>query len=116
MSLEKLVEEFARSSAAQTDALWQGDARAGNRHARRYIAAYKELRAQGEAGRDALATLLTHPRMDVRVRAALYLLSDRPAEAGPVLEEAAKSEGMVPFEAAQALKSWREGTWSLEVD
>jgi len=54
--------------------------------------------------------------MDVRVYAAVFLLSDRPAQAKPVLEEAAKGEGMIPFEASQALKYWEEGTWSLDVD
>jgi hypothetical protein len=116
MTPDALVEEFALNVAAQTDAIWQGDARTGNQHARRYIAAFKKLREHGESGRDALARLLVHQRMDVRVKAALYLLSERPAEATPVLEEAARSEGMIPFEASQALKYWREGTWSLDID
>jgi hypothetical protein len=116
MTLDELVEEFARNIAAQTEAIWSGDARTGNKHARRYIAAFKKLCEHGESGLDALARLLVHPRMDVRVKAALYLLSKRPEEAKPVLEEAAKSEGMIPFEAAQALKYWEEGTWSLDID
>jgi hypothetical protein len=116
MMLDELVEEFARNVAAQTDAIWNGDARTGSKHAKRYIVAFKKLREHGEGGRDALTRLLAHPRMDVRVKAALYLLSERPEEAKPVLEEAAKSEGMIPFEAAQALKYWEEGTWSLDID
>jgi len=116
MRLQELAEEFAQNVAVQTEAIWSGDARKGNRHARRYIAAFKKLREHGEAGMDALAALLTHPRMDVRVKAAVYLLSERPVDARPVLEEAAKSEGMVPFEAAQALKYWDEGVWSLDVE
>jgi hypothetical protein len=116
MKLEELAADFASNVAAQTDAIWKGDARTGNKHARRYIAAFKKLREHGEAGRDALTTLFTHPRMDVRVKAAIYLLSDRPEVARPVLEEAAKSEGMIPFEASQALTYWSEGTWTLNVD
>jgi hypothetical protein len=116
MTLQELAEEFALNVAAQTDAIWKGDARTGNRHAKRYIAAFKKLREHRDAGMDALAALFTHPRMDVRVKAAIYLLSARPEQARPVLEEAAKSEGMVPFEASQALKYWNEGTWSLDLD
>ncbi|NMO13453.1 DUF2019 domain-containing protein [Pyxidicoccus fallax] len=116
MNLQELAEEFAENVAAQTDAIWSGNASKGNRHAKRYIAAFKKLREHGEAGMDALATLFTHTRMDVRVKAAIYLLSERPSAARPVLEEAAKSEGMIPFTAAQALKYWNEGTWSLDVD
>jgi hypothetical protein len=116
MTLEDLTEEFSQNVSAQTDAIWNGDARTGNKHARRYVAAFKKLRDHGDTGRDALAALLEHPRMDVRVKAALYLLSERPTQALPVLEEAAKSKGMIPFEASQVLKYWSEGTWSLDVD
>jgi uncharacterized protein YwqG len=112
--LEKLVEEFALNVAAQTDASWKGDSRTGNKHARRYIAAFEKLREHGDAGRERLATLFTHPRMDVRVSAAAYLLRYRTAEARTVLEEAAKGKGLVPFEASLVLKNWENGTWALD--
>lgn len=112
--IEDLVAEFAENVAAQTDAIWRGDAKTGNKHAKRYIAAFDKLRAQGDAGRDALAVLLTHPRMDVRVSAAAYLLRHRMAESRAILEEAAKGEGLVPFEASCVLKNWDSGTWALE--
>ncbi|MFL5348902.1 MAG: DUF2019 domain-containing protein [Hyalangium sp.] len=114
MDLEELVEQFAEDVAAQTDAIWRGDAKTGNKHARRYNAAFDKLRAHGNAGRDALAVLLKHPRLDVRVTTAARLLRHRTAEAKAVLEEAAKGEGLVPFEAQQALQRWEEGTWALD--
>ena len=114
MNLEELIGQFATHVAEQTDAIWRGDARAGNRHAKKYMAAVEQLRAQGDPGRDALASLLTHPRMDVRVKAAAYLLRYRTAEARAVLEEAARSEGMVPFMASQMLMNWEQGTWNLD--
>jgi len=116
MTLEELVEEFAQNVAAQTDAIWRGDARTGNKHARRYLAAFEKLRARGSPGRDALAVLLTHPRMDVRVEAAAFLLRYRTAEARAVLEAAAAKEGMIPFIASQVLKNWEQGTWALDPD
>lgn len=116
MDLSSHVEEFARNVAEQTEAIMSGKRNGGNKYAKRYIAAFKKLRVHGEAGRDALATLLTHPRMDVRVKAATYLLSDRPAQALPVLEEAAKGKGLIPFGASFAVKYWYEGTWKLDLD
>jgi uncharacterized protein YwqG len=116
MTLKELVEEFAQNVAAQTDAIWRGDARTGNRHARRYLAAFEKLRALGNEGRDALAVLLTHPRMDVRVEAAAHLLRYRTAEARAVLEEAAAREGLIPFIASQVLKNWEAGTWALDLE
>ncbi|ATB32776.1 DUF2019 domain-containing protein [Melittangium boletus] len=113
-SFEKLVEEFAYHVQAQTEQIVAGDAKVGNKHAKKSIAAFMQLRAGGDAGRDALAVLFTHPRMDVRVSAATLLLRHRTAEAKAVLEEAAKGKGLVPFEASEALKRWEDGTWALD--
>ncbi|WNG56896.1 DUF2019 domain-containing protein [Archangium gephyra] len=114
MKLEDLVEQFAQNVAAQTDAIWRGDAKTGNKHAKKYGAAFDKLRTHGDAGRDALALLFKHPRPDVRVMAAAHLLRYRTAEAKTVLEEVAKGEGLVSFKAGQALKRWEEGTWALD--
>ncbi len=114
MKLEELVEQFAKNVAAQTDAIWRGDAKTGNKHAKRVNAAFDKLCAHGNSGRDALAALFTHPRMDVRVTAAAFLLRHCTAEAKAVLEEAAQGKGLVPFEAQQALQRWEEGTWALD--
>jgi hypothetical protein len=113
-TLEALVAEFARHAEAQTEALWKGDARTGNKHARQCLTAFKKLAAYGDPGRDALASLFTHPRMDVRTLAAAFLLRHKTAEAKAVLQEAARGEGLIPFEASQALKHWAEGTWALD--
>ena len=114
VKLEALVEQFALNVAEQTDAIWRGDTKTGNRHARRYLAAVDKLLARGDAGRDALSSLLAHPRMDVRVKAAAYLLRYRTAEAKAVLEEAARIEGLIPFIASEVLKNWEQGTWPLD--
>ncbi|REG28980.1 uncharacterized protein DUF2019 [Archangium gephyra] len=114
MKLEELVEQFALKVAAQTEAIWRGDPKTGNKHARKYGAAVDKLLAHGDAGREALLVLLEHERMDVRVMAAAHLLRYRTAEARAVLEEAARGEGMIPFCAQQALKRWKEGTWALD--
>ncbi|WP_375761582.1 DUF2019 domain-containing protein [Corallococcus exercitus] len=114
MKLQELVEQFALHVAAQNEAIFRGDAKTGNKHARKYGAAVDKLLAHGDAGRDALTVLLKHERMDVRVMAAAHLLRYRTAEAKAVLEEAAKGQGLVPFGAQQALKRWEEGTWALD--
>jgi hypothetical protein len=114
MDLEKIVQDFALHVEAQTEATWRGDVKTGNKHAKKSIAAFMKLRSIGDAGRDALAVLFSHPRMDVRVMAAVFLLRHRTAEAKAVLEEAAKGQGLVPFGASEALKRWEEGTWALD--
>ncbi|WNG43560.1 DUF2019 domain-containing protein [Archangium minus] len=115
-SLEKLVEEFAYHVQAQTQEIFRGDAKTGNKHAKKAVAAFLELRSRGDTGRDALAVLFTHPSMDVRTSAAAFLLRHRTAEAKAVLEEAAKGQGLIPFEASEALKRWADGTWALDPD
>lgn len=113
-SLERLVEEFAENVAAQTEAIKRGDAKSGNKHANRYISALKRLRVEGNAGRDALTVLFKHPRPDVRVAAAGFLLRYRTTEAKAVLEAAASGGGVAAISATMALKHWEEGTWSLD--
>jgi len=114
MALEQFVAEFARNIAAQTDCIMRGDAKTGNKHAMRALAAFKTLCTHGDAGRDALTVLFSHPRMDVRVTAAAFLLRHRTAEARAVLEEAARGEGLAALGAMQTLKNWEEGTWALD--
>jgi hypothetical protein len=114
-NLEELVEEFAYHVQAQTEQIVGGSAKIGNKHAKKAIAAFQQLRSHGDAGRDALAALFSHPRMDVRTTAAAFLLRHRTAEAKAVLEEAAKGQGLVPFGASEALKRWEEGTWALDL-
>lgn len=113
-SFKELVEEFAYHVQAQTEQIVGGDAKTGNKHAKKAIAAFLQLRSRGDAGRDALAALFSHPRMDVRVTAASFLLRHRTAEAKAILTEAAKGKGLIPFEASEALKRWEEGTWALD--
>ena len=120
-TLDQLVEEFAINIAAQTEAIMAGDARVGNRHAKKYIRAWDQLRTKGDEGRDALSHLFTHHRPDVRVSAAACLLKHRTEEAKLVLQEAAKNcSGLVSFEASQALQRWEEhagdGHWGLDPD
>ncbi|NBC44557.1 DUF2019 domain-containing protein [Corallococcus exiguus] len=114
MTLEALVKQFADNVAAQTDAIFQPGADPDDRHGDLYIQAFKELRAQGDAGREALASLFTHERADVRVAAASFLLRYRTAESKAVLNEVAQRKGFFAFEAGQALKRWEEGTWALD--
>lgn len=115
LSLEELVEAFAHHGAAQTDAIFRGDARTGNKHARMRYATFDKLRARGDVGRDALAVLFKHPRMDVRAMAAAYLLRHRSEEARAVLVEISKGEGFAAFMASEALKRWEEGVWALDL-
>lgn len=51
MNPKVLVEVFAEHVAAQTDAIFRGDAKTGTKHARRYLTAVDKLLALGDAGR-----------------------------------------------------------------
>jgi hypothetical protein len=116
LNFEKLVQQFAENVESQTAAIWRGDAKTGNKHANKYIAAFEKLRSYGDAGRDALSLLFKHPSVDVRTMAASFLLRYKTAEAKAVLEDAARGEGMIAFASQQALKRWEEGTWALDPD
>ncbi len=112
--LQKLVEEFAESVIRQTDAVATGDHQTGNRHAKRYIAAFEKLRAAGDVGREALVPLLRHRRADVRTMSATFLLRYKTEDALAVLRSEARGHGLVAFEASQAIKRWQAGEWALD--
>lgn len=113
--LGELVKEFSENVVAQTEAIWAGDAKTGNKHAKRYICAFERLRSIGDEGRDALVPLMAEEyRPDVRVTAAAFLLRYRHDEARKVLREVARGTGLVPFEAGEILKRWDEGVWHLD--
>jgi hypothetical protein len=112
--IEKLVQEFAENVMAQTDATWRGDAKTGNKHARRTNRAVEALFALGDQGRDALVPLMYEGRPDVRSMAAAFLLRYRHDEARRVLEELARGEGLIAWKAQECLKRWEEGTWQLD--
>jgi Domain of unknown function (DUF2019) len=114
-TLELLVDEFAQNVALQTDCIWRGDSKTGNKHAKRYIKAFEQLRLAGNSGRDALTRLFEHESPDVRATAAAFLLRYRTKEAQAVLKVIANSSpSLVAFEAQQALTRWEEGTWALD--
>ncbi|HZH77328.1 MAG TPA: DUF2019 domain-containing protein, partial [Archangium sp.] len=112
VEIEKLVESFAHHAAAQAGAIFKGDARTGNKHVKQVIAAFDKLCAYSNVGRNALTTLFTHPPMDVRVKAAAFLLHHRTTEeAQAVLRAAADGEGLAALSASEALRRWEDGTW-----
>jgi hypothetical protein len=114
VSIADDVRVFELNVAAQADSIGRGDAESANRHAKVYMAAFDRLRSAGDAGRDALATLLQHGRPAVRVKAAAYLLRHRTREATEVLASEALGKGLSAFIAQQALKRWEEGVWNLD--
>lgn len=112
--IKSLVEQFADAVEAQNEAMSRGDADSGNQAAKQYAAAFAELRRRGDAGREALASLFVDNRKAVRIMAAAYLLRFAGDRARAVLEREAQGPGLLSFGAAQALKRWNEGTWSLD--
>src|SRR5512132_213767 len=111
---EDLVWQFAEAVVAQDACIERGDAKTGNKHARRQFAAFHKLRSMGDSGREALAVLLRDPRPNVRAMAAAFLLRYKTADALAVLREAAKGTGLIAFESGEAIKRWEEGTWQLD--
>lgn len=112
--LVQLVDEFAEAVCKQKDSIRRGDTRAGNRYAKKYVAAFRKLRSFGNDGRDALASLLYCENLDVRVMAAAFLLRYKNKEALKILREAAVGKGLAAFGASEALKRWEENDWSLD--
>lgn len=116
MDLEVVVSEFASAVVAQQKAIEEGDARASNRAAKRYVRSFSILVSHGDRGRSLLKALFDHEEPYVRVMAASYLLRYAEQDSLRILEAEANAAGMVGFGAQQALARWRDGTWALDLD
>lgn len=68
IDLQGLVAEFAWHVQAETEAAWRGDSKTANRHVDQCLAVFDKPQARGDTGREALAVLFTHTRMDVQRR------------------------------------------------
>ena len=105
-----LCNRFAAAVAAQDSCIWQGDSRAGNRHARIYIAAARELLKRGEEAIEEFTGLLEHSSDSVRVAAAAYLLRHRTDRAVSTLRPIArKKRGIAALGARETLKRYERG-------
>jgi hypothetical protein len=102
-----LCNRFAEAVTEQDRCIWQGDARAGNRHARTHFAAAHELLKRGDDAIEEFAGLLDHPSDSVRVAAAAYLLRQRADRAVSALRPIAKKKtGIAALGARETLKRY----------
>jgi hypothetical protein len=113
-SLKALVDQFAELVALRSAALKHANSDEANRCARMTVAVFHELTSFGDAGRDALSRLFSHPSNSVRVAAAAWLLRHRHLEAMDVLREVARGDDMDAFRAQECMKRWNEGAWQLD--
>jgi HEAT repeat protein len=66
--------------------------------------ALEQIRAHGDAGHEALLSLLKNEDVRVRMSAAAHLLETDPDKAKPVLEEAGREPGLIGFNAKMMLR------------
>lgn len=114
MDVNALVSEFADCVAEQSKCIVEARPDEGNEYAKRYIAAFEQLREHGDSGREALVALFDDDRAEVRTMAAAFLLRYAETRAKQVLVKEAKGAGLIAFGAKQALQRWEEGTWDLD--
>jgi hypothetical protein len=112
--VEKLVKQFADSVRAQNQAIMEANHKLGNKYANKYLDCFRKLSKIGIEGKEALVTLFDHEDLGVRTAAAAFLLNYKTEEALEILREISKGEGLIPFEASEAIKRWEEGNWKLE--
>lgn len=115
MSMEKLVKTFAENVAKQNACIQEGNSVEGNKAAKKYIKAFRDIIAQfGDEGRDALTTLFFSQDDGIRAMAAAFLLRYKTEESKKILSEISTGNDFVSFGAGETLKRWNEGVWALD--
>jgi len=108
------LSEFTASVAKQDVCIARGDSRAGNREARKYVAAARAMLAGGSAEIDRFATLLSHEHLSVRVMAAAFLLKDRATQAVAALKPIAAGSGLSALGAQMTLDRFARGDFEVK--
>lgn len=106
-----LLERYAEAAIRHKEGLTSGDYKRTNRAADALGKIAADLDAHGDAGKQALAELMTHESMAVRCSAArdsLFLV-DQEEKARAVLKEISREEGMIGFDAEMVLEVWDKG-------
>ncbi len=114
MSITELVKRFAESAIKQDEAIVSGDKRGAKKYGNKIVQYWRAIKEFGNDGKEELSKLFRHNHPSARSAAAACLLKYKTAEALEVLEVIAKMPGLVGFEADEAIKRWKEGTWNLE--
>lgn len=86
-----------------------------NRLADRISAVYRQLKARGDEGMDAILTLVEDENPNVRFTAAVNTLKRRPETSLPVLQgmlaDRSKRDGFLPV--GVMLNMWNQGHWDV---
>ncbi len=110
MTIDQIIEEFARIGIEQDDAEIEGNTSRYNKLYRRIVLIDQELRARGPEARKALSQLYNHPNIQVRLNAATRTLGVLPAEARALLERIRKAHhGFQSLDAGMRLNNLDEG-------
>jgi hypothetical protein len=113
-TIEDLTHTFASAVLEQNRCLSRGDPRSGNREARRYGAAAKELLDGGHESIEAFVTLLSHLEPAVRAMAAAFLLEERTALAIETLRPIAAGSGLAALGAQMTLERYERGELGIK--
>ena len=106
---QELIDEFAAAVIAQDECIMRGDTREGNRHARKYLSAAKELLSGGESAIETFCALLNHDTPGVQVAAAAFLLKARTARAVAALRPIAEGQSLTALGAQVTLARYERG-------
>jgi hypothetical protein len=105
----ELAVGFAEAVMAQWACIEQGNAREGNRYAKKYDALGRQLLAGGEASIEVFCSLLSHCNRHVLVMAAAYLLKSRTERAVVALRPIAVGRDMAALGAKMTLERYERG-------
>jgi uncharacterized protein DUF2019 len=103
------TEAYKRSAHEHKEASSQGEPDRANRAYKAMMQALEAVRAHGDAGHEALLSLLKDEDIGVRISAAAHLLKTDPDKAKPVLEEAGRKPGLIGFNAKMTLREYEQG-------
>jgi Domain of unknown function (DUF2019) len=103
----KLIKEYIESAISHGEATLKGDFETANKAHDSILKIYNELKIDDQL--QVLKGLLKNENSSVRLWSATHLLAESEAEALETLEDVAKGDSIIGFNAKMVIKEWKAG-------
>jgi hypothetical protein len=114
-SLDSYIVLFADSVIGFYRAREAGDVATANRFSLGMRKSYERIRQCGRQGREALSTLLDHPKDQVRLSAALRLMAYDVRRSRATMADVVDKWSAFQLEVEYCYRGWQAGNWSFDL-
>jgi hypothetical protein len=112
-TIEGLIAEYTKSAIEHGLGTENGNSKRTNRAYDKIHRCYQSLKNFGDLGSQAITNLMEHENDSVKCWSAYHSLLYHRQKAVETLEDLAKKDGIIAFNAEMTLELWKKGTLKI---